>query len=151
MDSASRYGRIYGMRFKTDQLSTLQTYIANVGKMKWLRLDNAGENTSRAFAAYCNANGIRREYTAPQTAQHDAVVDSLIWRTLKQGHAARLDIGPLYPHLDLDQVKAPLGNDLQRCRLKNAAHAVACINRLCTTSSEGMAPPYKVFTARIQP
>ncbi|CAN0421808.1 unnamed protein product, partial [Pylaiella littoralis] len=80
VDSCSRRGQVYGMRTKADLLVYVQKFIADIGKPKCFRMDNAGENTSRRFVTFCDENAIRREYTAPHTGQQNAPVESLLWR-----------------------------------------------------------------------
>ncbi|CAB1112201.1 unnamed protein product [Ectocarpus sp. CCAP 1310/34] len=70
VDSASRWQLAYGMRAKSDTLTYTRRFLADLngnGPLGCFRMDNAGEFTSAAFVAFCDAAGIRREYTAPDT------------------------------------------------------------------------------------
>ena len=81
-----------------------------MGSLNFLRTDNGGEFISRGHLDYCDSTGIRREYTHPGKPQQNAVVESVIWRALKGGHAARLEIGR--PFSGVDWRQNPI------CRLK---------------------------------
>ena len=70
-----------------------------MGRPNCFRTDNGGKLISRDYSDYCDPAGIRREYTAPGKPQQNAVVESAIWRAMKGGHAARLEIGRLFPTL----------------------------------------------------
>ncbi|CAB1108649.1 unnamed protein product [Ectocarpus sp. CCAP 1310/34] len=83
VDSASRWQRAYGMRAKSDTLKYVQRFLAdmnNMGTPGCFRMDNGGEFTGAAFIEFCDAAGIRREYTAPNTPKQNAVAESAIWR-----------------------------------------------------------------------
>ena len=98
VDSASRWMRPYGMRRKSETTAYVQKFIADtngMGKPNCFRTDNGAEFISRDYVDCCDSAGIRREYTAPGKPQQNAVVESVIWRAMKGGHAARLEIGRL--------------------------------------------------------
>ncbi|CAB1110719.1 unnamed protein product [Ectocarpus sp. CCAP 1310/34] len=86
VDSASRWQRGYGMRAKSDTLKFVQRFLADMNGMGTpgcFRMDNGGEFTGSAFTSFCDAAGIRREHTAPDTPKQNAVVESAIWRAMK--------------------------------------------------------------------
>ncbi|CAB1098607.1 unnamed protein product [Ectocarpus sp. CCAP 1310/34] len=81
VDSASRWQRGYGMRPKSDTLKFVQRFFADMNGMSTpgcFRKYNGGEFTGSAFTSFCDAAGIRREYTAPDTPKQNAVVESAI-------------------------------------------------------------------------
>ena len=64
-----------------------------MGRRNCFHTDNSGKFISSDYVDYCNSARIRREYTAPEKAQQNAVVERAIWRAMKGGHAARLESG----------------------------------------------------------
>ena len=95
VDSASKWMRPYGMKKNSETTAYVQKLIADMnvmGRPHCSRTDNGGEFTSRSYVDYCDPVGVRREYTAPGKPQQDTVVESVIWHTIKGGHAVRLDL-----------------------------------------------------------
>ncbi|CAB1100370.1 unnamed protein product [Ectocarpus sp. CCAP 1310/34] len=138
VDSASRWQRGYGMRAKSDTLKFVQRFLADMNGMGTpgcFRMDNGGEFTGSAFTSFCDAAGIRREYTAPDTPKQNAVVESAIWRAMKGGHAARRHILAM-GHVDLSSVPN-VGVNGHRLWLASALWASACFNRSATKANLG--------------
>lgn len=150
VDSFSRRGQVYGMRTKADLLSYAQKFIADVGKPQCLRMDNAGENTSRRFVVFGDHNSIRRKYTASHTGQKKTPVESLRWRVLKGGHSARLDIRRLFPFLDFSEMEH-LGKDFQLLWMEAALLACECTNHSASSANPGMLSPNEAFFGTLPP
>ncbi|CAB1098288.1 unnamed protein product [Ectocarpus sp. CCAP 1310/34] len=146
VDSASRWQRGYGMRAKSDTLKIVQRFLADMNGMGTpgcFRMDNGGEFTGSAFTSFCDAAGIRREYTAPDTPKQNAVVESAIWRAMKGGHAARRHILAM-GHVDLSSIPN-VGVSGHRLWLASALWASACFNRSATKANLGWMSPFEAF------
>ena len=107
VDSASRWMRPYGMRRKSETAAYVQKFIADMngmGRPNCFRTDNGGESISRDYVDYCDSVWVHHECTAPGKPHQNAVVESAIWRAMKGGHAARLEIGRLFPDVDLGKI-----------------------------------------------
>ena len=77
-DDFTKKSELALLRHKSEVLERLQEYEAHAVAEKmlpmvYLRMDNAGENTSKAFKAWLAAKGIRAELTIPRTPHEDAV------------------------------------------------------------------------------
>ncbi|CAB1098628.1 unnamed protein product [Ectocarpus sp. CCAP 1310/34] len=152
VDSASRWQRGYEMRAKSDTLKFVQRFLADMNGMGTpgcFRMDNGGEFTGSAFTSFCDAAGIRREYTAPDTPKQNAVVESAIWRAMKGGHAARRHILAM-GHVDLSSVPN-VGVNGHRLWLASALWASACFNRSATKANLGWMSPFEAFFGRKPP
>ena len=91
------------MQAKFDTTKYAKRFLVDMNCMKTpecFRMDDGGEFTSREFAEFCDAFGIHREYTTPDTPKQNGVVDSAIWRAFKGGYAAHRRILS-NPHVDL--------------------------------------------------
>ena len=83
------------MRRKSETTAYVQKFptdMNGMGRPNCFRTDNGEEFISRDYVDHCDSVRIRREYTAPEKPQQEAVVESAIWRAMKGGHAARLEI-----------------------------------------------------------
>ncbi|CAB1112204.1 unnamed protein product [Ectocarpus sp. CCAP 1310/34] len=143
VDSASRWQRGYGMRAKSDTLKFVQRFLADMNGMGTpgcFRMDNGGEFTGSALTSFCDAAGIRREYTAPDTPKQNAVVESAIWRAMKGGHAARRHILAM-DHVDLSSIPN-VGVNGHRPWLASALWASTCFNRSATKANLGWMSPF---------
>ncbi|CAB1107700.1 unnamed protein product [Ectocarpus sp. CCAP 1310/34] len=152
VDSASRWQRGYGMRAKSDTLKYVKRFLADMNGMGTpgcFRMDNGGEFTGAAFIEFCDAAGIRREYTAPDTPKQNAVAESAIWRAMKGGHAARRHILSM-AHVDLASVPN-IGANGQRLWLSSALWASGCFNRSATKANQGWMSPFEAFFGRKPP
>ena len=70
IDDFSRKVWAYPLKRKEQVLEVFQRFVTLVEthtgkKLKCLCLDNGGEYVSKAFQEFCDAKGIRREFTAP--------------------------------------------------------------------------------------
>ncbi|CAB1106092.1 unnamed protein product [Ectocarpus sp. CCAP 1310/34] len=152
VDSASRWQRGYGMRAKSDTLKFVQRFLADMNGMGTpgcFRMDNGGEFTGSAFTSFCDAAGIRREYTAPDTPKQNAVVESAIWRAMKGGHAARRHILAM-GHVDLSSIPN-VGVNGHRLWLASALWASACFNRSATKANLSWMSSFEAFFGRKPP
>ncbi|CAB1102712.1 unnamed protein product [Ectocarpus sp. CCAP 1310/34] len=152
VDSASRWQRGYGMRAKSDTLKYVKRFLADMNGMGTpgcFRMDNGGEFTGAAFIEFCDAAGIRREYTAPNTPKQNAVAESAIWRAMKGGHAARRHILSM-AHVDLASVPN-IGANGQRLWLSSALWTSGCFNRSATKANQGWMSPFEAFFGRKPP
>ena len=85
IDDYSRLMKIYTMPRKSDTLDKFCLYRQEMEnenkKVGTLRSDNGGEYTSKQFNEYCTTNGIRREFTIPETPEQNGVSERN-WRTI---------------------------------------------------------------------
>ncbi|CAB1101198.1 unnamed protein product [Ectocarpus sp. CCAP 1310/34] len=152
MDSASPWHRGYGMRAKNDTLKFVQRFLADMNGMGTpgcFRMDNGGEFNGSVFTSFCDAAGIRREYAAPDTPNQNAVVESVIWRAMKEGHAARRHILAM-GHVDLSSIPN-VGVNGHRLWLGSALWASACFNRSATKVNLGWMSPFEAFFGQKPP
>lgn len=152
VDSASRWQRLYGMRAKSETMKYVRRFLSDMNGMGTLgsfRTDNGGEFTGKAFIEFCDAAGIRREYTAPDTPKQNGVAESAIWRAFKGGHAARRHIASL-PHVNLATVPN-MDRDGNRLWLSSAIWASGCFNRSATTANKNCKSPYECFFGKPPP
>jgi transposase InsO family protein len=67
----SRYRWFYPLRSKSDALSALQTFNAEIRshgfEIKTLKSDNGGEFSSHAYKSFCLEAGIVQRFTQPHT------------------------------------------------------------------------------------
>ena len=104
VDSASRWMRPHGTKRKSETNGYSQTFLADINGMRrpsCIRTDNDGEFTNRDYVGYCDSARFCHEYGAPGKPQQNTVVHSAIYRDMKGGHTARLEIGLLFPVVDL--------------------------------------------------
>ena len=107
VDSAPSWMRSYGVKRKSETTACVQKFFAiKNGKAgpNCFRTDNGGKFISRDCVDYCDSAGIYHIYMAPWKPQQNVVVESDIWRATKGGHAACLEIGRLFPGVDLAQI-----------------------------------------------
>ncbi|CAB1099099.1 unnamed protein product [Ectocarpus sp. CCAP 1310/34] len=152
VDSASRWQRGYGMLAKGDTLKFVQRVLADMncmGTPRCFRMDNGGEFTDSAFTSFCDAAGIRLEYTAPDTRKQNAVVESAIRRAMKGGHAARRHILAM-GHVELSSIPN-VGINGHRLWLASALWASACFNRSAKKANLGWMSPFEAFFGREPP
>ena len=138
------------MRRKSETSAYVQKFLADIngmGRPKCFRTDNGEEFISRDYVDYCDSARIRREYTAPGTPQQEAVVESAIWRAMKVGHAARLEIRRLFPDVDLGKIPF-VGANGNRLRLEAAHWPSDSFNRSATKANTGWRSPHEVFFGR---
>ena len=79
-DDATRYSAVEVMRYKSDFFKLFADFSTFHSKhlekkIKYLRRDNAGENTSNELQAYLLNNGIKDELTVPYTPQQNGVAE----------------------------------------------------------------------------
>ena len=80
VDDHSRKMWIYLLKEKSEALSMFKKFKAMVEnrtelRIKMLRTDRGGEFCSKEFAAYCEEEGVDRQFTAPYTPQQNGVVE----------------------------------------------------------------------------
>ena len=78
IDDFSRKVWVYSLKRKDQVLSVFQRFVTLVEtqtdkKVKCLRSDNGGEYVSKAFQDFCDAKGIKREFTAPYNPPQNGV------------------------------------------------------------------------------
>lgn len=86
---------VYGLQPKEETLDKVKRFITDmsvVGAPKCLRMDNGGNLTSALFTIFYDRASICREYTAPDTPKQNADAESAIWRVMKVGPAACLEV-----------------------------------------------------------
>ena len=72
----------YPLKRKEQVLEVFQRFVTLVEthtgkKLKCPRLDNGGEYVSKAFQDFCDAKGIRREFTAPYNPSQNGVSERM--------------------------------------------------------------------------
>lgn len=86
---------MYFLREKSSVFEKFQTWLALVeresGKvLKCLRSDNGGEYTSNAFNQFCKSNGIKRQFTVPNTPQQNGIAERMNSTLMERAKALRL-------------------------------------------------------------
>jgi hypothetical protein len=76
----SRKTWLYLLKTKDEVFNKFKEFKAEIEnltnkKIKTLRKDNGGENTSKEFVAFCKSIGIRRELTVPHNPQQNGVAE----------------------------------------------------------------------------
>ena len=150
-DSASRLQRPYGLKQKSDAPAAVQRFIADMGVPDAFRTDGAKEFTGGEFVELCDRLAIRRETTAPNTPKQNAVVESSIWRAVKAGHAARLEIPLLYPDVHLEDVKNVSSAEGARLWVEAILWASEGFNHSATSANAGMKSPHEDFYGTLPP
>ena len=82
VDDATRKVWVYPIRSKDEVLDKFRTFLALVENqidktLKCLRSDNGGEYVSKAFQAFCDSKGIKRELTAPYNPPQNGVAERM--------------------------------------------------------------------------
>lgn len=80
VDDFSRMMWVYMLRSKDEALSVFKRFKAKVEveiemKVKALRIDHGGEFTSTLFREFCEAEGVKKFFTAPYSPQQNRVVE----------------------------------------------------------------------------
>ena len=107
VDSASRLQRPYGVRGKsaTAILSVVKRFVVDIRVPRAFRIDDVTEYSNSMFVDFCNALGVRREFTAPYTPQQNGPIERAISRAFKAGHAAQLGVPQLYLDIPLEEIR----------------------------------------------
>ena len=147
VDSASRLQRPYGVREKSAAaiLSVVKRFVADMGVPRAFRTDNGTEYSNSMFADFCNGLGIRREFTAPYTPQQNGPVESTISRDFKAGHAARLGVPQLYPHIRLEEIRGCTDAAGMSLWMESLIWASECYNRAATPVNDEWLYPHEIF------
>jgi transposase InsO family protein len=82
IDDATRKVWAYPSRTKDRVFTILKDWLAMVEnqtdrKLKCLRSDNGGEYKSDEFVQFCREHGIKREFTAPHSAEQNGVAERM--------------------------------------------------------------------------
>ena len=82
IDDFSQKVWVYSLKRKDQVLSVFQRFVTLVEtqtdkKVKCLRSDNGGEYVSKAFQDFCDAKGIKREFTAPYNPPQNGVAERM--------------------------------------------------------------------------
>lgn len=68
------------MASKAEAIKYVQKFLLSdmnhMGRLLCFRTDNDGEFTGQSYVDFCDYAGIRREYTAPGTAQYNVAVET---------------------------------------------------------------------------
>ena len=147
VDSASRFQRPYGTRDKSASaiLGVVQRFVADMRVPRAFRTDNGAEYTNSTFVEYFNSLRIHRELTAPYTPQQNGPVESGLSRTIKVGHAARIEVNRLFPNVHLEKLKGVRDPDGSILWMESGLWASEGFNRSATTANSGMLSPHEVF------
>ena len=95
-DDKSKYSWVYILKSKDEVFDRFLEWKALVErttrkKLKTLRIDNGGENTSTKFENYLKADGIRHELTVPKTPQQNGVAERLNRTLVEMARSMLLD------------------------------------------------------------
>ena len=147
VDSASRVQRTYGTRDKSAStiLGVVQRFVADKEVPRAFRTDNGTEYTNSAFVEYCNSLQIRRELTAPYTPQQNGPVERELSRTIKAGHAARIEVNKLFPDVHLERLKGVRDPNGSSSWMESVLWASEGFKHSATTVNSGMISPYEAF------
>ena len=147
VDSASRLHWPYGVREKSAAaiFCVVKRLVADIGVPRAFRTDNGNEYSNSMFVDFCNGLGIRREFTAPYTPQHNEPVESAISRTFKAGHAARLGVPQLYPDILLEEIRGCTDAAGTSLWLESLLWASECYNRAATSVNDEWLFPHEIF------
>ena len=128
----------------------LKRFVADLEVPRAFRTDNGAEYANSTFVDYSNGFGIRRELTAPYTPQQNGPVDSGLSRTIKAGHAARVEVNKLFPNIHLKRLKGGRDSDGSSLWIKSILRAFEAFNSSTTKANSGMLSPQRYFlgTAR---
>ena len=99
-------------------------------ELRTFRTDRGGEFTSHYFHAYCEKHGIKRDFTAPYSPQHNGVVERRS-QTLLEMTRSVLNHMDMPDHLWGEAIR----------------HATYLINRVGTRTLENMTP-YEALRGR---
>ena len=146
VDSAPCFQRPYGTRDKSASaiLGVVKRFVADMGVPRAFRTDNGTEYTNSTFVDYCNGLRIRRELTAPYTPQQNGPVESGLSRTIKAGHAARLEVNKLFPDIHLEKLKGVRDPDGSSLWMESVLWASEGFNRR-DHGEQWHAFPHEVF------
>ena len=116
------------------------------GDIKVIRVDMGTEWTSYPFRMFCASAGIRIEYTAPNTPQQNAPVESAIWRLMKGGTVCRRAVGEQFG-IDFSTVPG-LDARGDRLWLESVRYMAGCLNRSGTKANPGNMSPHEALTGK---
>ena len=150
LDSYSRFVLVYGLRRKSDALAGVKVAITDLSKyhranIECFRVDMGTEWTNAEFRAFCADAVIRLEFTAPDTPQQNAPVESAIWRLMKGGTVCRRSAAEQFGIPDFSVIPGldPRGDGLW---LESVRYIAGCLNRCSTKANPGNISPYEAFT-----
>ena len=96
IDDYSRFSVLYFIKLKSEVLNCFKRFRAEYGQggiVRILRSDNGGEYTSRAFAQFCTDEGIKQEFTVPDTPQQNGVAERYFRTIVEMTRCLLLDSG----------------------------------------------------------
>ena len=116
-----------------------------MGVPRAFRTDNGTEHLNSMLVDFCNDLGIRREFTAPYTPQHNRPVESAISQAFKAVHVARLGVPQLYPDICLEEVRGCFDAAGTSLWLESLLWALDRYNRAATSVNEAWLSPHESF------
>ena len=151
VDRPSRWMRLYDIKSKLETTMFAQMFLADINYMgtpRRFRTDNEGEFTSHSYTDFYDYAGIRRDYTPTGKPQHNAVVESGIWRAMKRGNTANFEVRRLFPGIDL--AKIPNVDTVGNClSLEAVLWDADCLDHSTTKETIEWRSPYEVFFTRL--
>ena len=147
VDSASRFQSPYGAwdEGASAILGVVKRFVADRRVPRTFRTDNGAEYTNSTFVDYFNGLRIRRKLAAPYTPQQNGPVNGGLSRTIKAGHAARLEVNKLFPDVHLEKLKRVRDPDGSSLWMESVLWAYEEFNRFATTANSSMPSPNGVF------
>ena len=152
LDSFSGFMLVYGLRRKSAALSGFKLAITdlakyNHGNIEVVRVDMGTKWTNDEFRTFCANANIRIEYTAPDTPQQNAPVESAIWRLMKGGTVCRRSAAAQFGIPDFSVIPGvdPRGD---RLWLESVRYIAECFNRCGTKANPGNISPHEAFTGK---
>ena len=150
VDRFSRFMLMYGLRRKSDATAGFKVAITDLakygrGNLDCVRVDMGTEWTCREFREFCANGGIRIEYTAPDTPQQNAPVESAIWRLMKGGTVCRRSVATLFGIADFSVIPG-LDARGDMLWLESVRYICECFNRCGTKANRGNISPFEAFT-----
>ena len=147
VDSASRLQRPYGVRGKSAAaiLSVVKRFVADMRVPRAFRIDNVTEYSNSMFVDFCNALGIRREFTTPYTPQQNGPVKSAISRAFKAGHATRPGVPQLYLDIRPEEIRGCTDAAGTSLWMESLLWASECFNRAATSVNDEWLCPREIF------
>ena len=147
VDSTSCLQRPYGVREKSEAtlFSVVKRFVADMGVPRAFCTGNGTESSDNMFVDFCNGLGIRREFTAPYTPQHNRPVENAISQAFKPGHAACLGVPQLYPNIRLKELRGCTDAAGTSLWLESLLWASECFIWVATSVSDEGLSPHDVF------
>lgn len=147
VDSTSRLQRPYGIGEKSAFaiLAVVKHFVANIGIPLTFRTDHSTEYLNGLFVDFCHNFVICREFTVPNTPQHNEPVESAISRAFKARHETHLGVRQLYPNVPLEEIWGCNDAEGTSLWLEALLWASECFNQVATSIIDEGLSSHEVF------